>query len=79
MTENDIIKSNAITQELNKLKCTNPDCEKSETIVNNMCAFTITKEGEFNDLYFSDKICCELFKKEIEKKYNHLRKHLIIK
>jgi len=79
MTEKTLQKSIAINQELAKLKCTNPDCGKKETRVNKMCMFIISGYEEiFDDIKFTDKICCDEFKKTIEEKYNHLRQYLTV-
>ncbi len=67
--------SQEIQFKLNTLKCNNPDCEKKETRVGRMCSAPIkgapVSLGE--ELHFTDMVCCDKFKEELQEKYDELR------
>ena len=73
-----IEKSIGIQLGLAKLKCTNADCNKKETSVDKMYNVTIKGEEILDDIRFTEKICCDNFKKIIEEQYNYLRMHLVV-
>lgn len=81
MTYNEAVElSQEIQFKLNTMKCTNPECEKTEKRVGRMCSIPVSVNATLSlgeELSFTDKICCDQFREELQNKYQEHKEALV--
>ena len=71
--------SQKIQFQLNEMRCTNPDCDRGEKRAGRMCEATVNGAPPVSlpeELTFTDMICCDVFKEELQQKYKELLENL---
>ena len=71
--------SQQIQFKLNEMRCSNPDCDRYEKRAGRMCEATVIGTPPVSlpeELTFTDMICCDVFKAELQERYSQLVEEL---